>query len=375
MSTGTKILSAVFIILAVIGTITYMNRNQETDTTLVREVVTESFPVRVTKIAPKKVVQQLNRIATIEAGKDVTLNAEVSGRIKKIHLSLGDTCKKGDVLVSLEKETYQIAVMSAKATLSQAEVTLNQAQKTLDRTAQLRKSDVVSAHDADVATTAVESARSAVEQARAGHRLALRNLKETKITCPFNGRVAQMLVETGQSLGPGTSVARIVDTDMLELTIAVSSTQLSRMTEGQKVLLTPTAFSQNNTTYEGTVAHLGVAADANTGLYPVEVSIDNTNGSLRPGMVMRASSELGSWDSVLAINADIVLDKEGEPYVFVVKNNTARQRSVQTGERVGDELLIQDGIKAGETVVVSGQDALVDGSKVSIIAKTPQEAQ
>jgi RND family efflux transporter MFP subunit len=376
MSTGKIILLVVFLILAGIGTITYLNRNQTTETQLVSEVVTETFPVRVKKMAPEKIVQKLNRAATIEAGKDVTVNAEVPGRVKRIHLSLGDVCRTGAKLVSLERDTYEIAVLSAKATLQQAEVALSQAQKTLARINQLRESDMVSPQDAEMATTQVESGRATVDQARSGYRLAQKNLKETRILCPFDGRVAEMHVEVGQSLSPGVPVARIVDTEALKITVSVSSAQLSRMAEGQKVMLTPQTYGQTHEAFEGTVAHLGVAADANTGLFPVEVSVRNDGkGSLRPGMVVRAVCELGIYDEVLAIGRDVVLAEDGQSTVFVVENGTAKRRTVKTGERVGDDVLIVEGVKKGDAVVVSGQDALTDGSRVRVIRDAGREAQ
>ena len=373
MNTGIKILLAVFLLLAIIGGVTYSNRNKEDNVTLVKEVVTESFPVRVKKMAPKKVVRKLDRAATVEAAKDVTLNAEVSGRVRKIHLELGDACRKGALLVSLEREPYQIAVLAAKAALKQAEVALSQAQKNESRISKLEEKDVVTAHDAELAATSVQSAEARVAEAESGHRLASRNLKETRIVCPFDGRVAEMHVELGQSLGPGTTVARIVDTEALELTIAVSAAQLSRMAVGQKVSLTTQSETARDTVTVGKVAHLGVAADTGTGLFPVEVAVDNSGGTLRPGMVVRATCELGTYEGVLAIGRDVLLKQDEEPKVFVVEGGRARQRKVETGELVGDEVLIEQGLKKGEQVVVFGQDALTDGSTVSIVASTADE--
>ena len=96
--------------LTAIGIATWANRVEKIDTVLVKEVKSEKAPVETQTVAPRSLTERLTATGVLTAEQDVTLTAEVSGRVKKMTKSLGDRCKKGELIVKLDPESYALAV-------------------------------------------------------------------------------------------------------------------------------------------------------------------------------------------------------------------------------------------------------------------------
>lgn len=368
MGKGLKILLVMFGLLAVfggIGAYTYFNRIQPSGVEMIAAVEQERLPVRVLSVQPRSFVERLRSTGVLKADRDVVLSSEVAGKVKKVLKELGDRCDKGELLVRLDPSGYRIALAQARASVRQAEVALDHAGRDYARIEQLKNQAAVTGQQLDAADGAVKSSAAAVEQARAAMSAARRNLRQTEIRCPFDGFVAQRMVELGQSVMPGAPIARLVDTSQLRLAIAVSAAELARLEIGQRVVLSDPALPER--VFTGEVARLGVAADERTRTFPVEVLVGAEQDGLRSGQVVHATLELRRHPGAIAVPTDAIGTAGGSPHVFAVRAGAAHRIAVETGAQIDGQTLIEGGLAAGEQIVVVGRELLTDGAPVEVV--------
>ena len=195
MSRSAKIVIAVIVASLIgIGYATYRNRSSVVSTQEISEVIIERRPVQTVVVAPQNLEEKLFASGVLGAEQDVVMQSEVAGRVKKVHKQLGEKCRRGETLVQLDPEHYQIAVAQAKAMVSQSKVRLDQARRDWDRNQALKESAVVTDQQLDQAESSRATASAALEQAEASLRAAQRNLRETNIKCPltkFEGRTKE----------------------------------------------------------------------------------------------------------------------------------------------------------------------------------------
>jgi RND family efflux transporter MFP subunit len=347
-----------------VGVVTYLNRAPSSGAGLVQEVERSRRPVQITVVEPASLTESLEHTGVLEAYRDVVLTAEVAGKVQKIHKDLGDICENNETLIQLDPESYRIALQQAVAALKQARSQRDQADRELQRTEQLSKRSVVTAVDLERAQSGANTSQALVEQAKAAASMARRNLRQTAIRCPFDGNVAQRMVEVGQLVGPQSPLARIVDTRQLKLTVTVSAAELSRLRVGQKVTLTDPALDELR--YDGEVARLGVAADPVTRTFPVEVVVAGGPDGPKPGQVVRAFVELAVHERALAVPADALVTDGPAPCVFVARNGTAARVTVVAGPRIDSQVIIRQGLQAGDQVIVVGQHGLMPGTPIAV---------
>ncbi len=368
MTTKAKVAIVIVLFLAAlsaVGALTYKNRATVSDSGLVQEIEQASHPVRAQKIQPEVLVERLVSTGVLKAEQDVILTAEVAGKVKKVFRQLGDPCKKGEVLLRLDAESYQIGLAQARAAVKQGKVALDHAERDYKRMQALKESAVVTAQQLDAAEGAKSSAAASVEQAEAAFRMAARNVRETSVRCPFTGFVAERMVDSGQTVGPQTPLARLVDTSRLKLALSVTSAEISRLKTGQSVMLADPALPGK--TYRGEVSRVGVAADAMTRNFPIEVLVDEKETGIRAGQVVHATLELAEHRDVLAVPIDAVTTSGGSQSVFVVMDNQARKTDVTTGPRIEGKVIVTSGLKPGVEVITVGGSSLEDGAAIEIM--------
>ncbi len=351
--------------LVAIGALTYKNRAPMTKTDLIQEVVKSRHPVQVLTVQPRTLTEKLISTGVLKAEQDVILSAEVAGKVKKVFKSLGDSCKKGELLLRLDAEGYEIALAQAQAALKQSQIGLDHTGRDFKRMQALKQGAVVTAQQLDAAEGAKRSAGASVEQAEAALRFTKRNLRETSVRCPFTGFVAQRMVDKGQAVGPQTPLARLVDISRLKLVLSVTSGEISRLKIGQTVVLTDPALPGKS--YNGDVSRVGVAADSITRNFPVEVLVDKQEDGLRSGQVVHASLTLEEYRDALAVPVEAVMTAGKIKSVFVVSKDKAEKVAVSVGPQIDEKVIIASGLKAGDKVITVGGDDLEQGFLVEVV--------
>jgi RND family efflux transporter MFP subunit len=367
MRRSTKIILGVVIVFFAIGIITFLNRTRGKRKELVSAVKRDRSPVRTLVASPTSLTRTINNTGTVAARGDVILTSEVAGKVIRLGKGLGDRCRKGELLIQLDPESYRIALLQADAGLKQARVQVQQARRDLERARKLRQRSALAAASVEQTETALLLAQARVKLAEAGVRMARRNLRKTTVRCPFDGVVAERMVELGQLVGQTSPLARLVDRSRLKLTVRVSAAELKDLQEDQIVDLSDMSGGQ----YQGKVARLGVAGDPVSHTFPVELEVPVVPGGPRPGQMLRASIQVAHYNDVLAVPEGAVL--EGHKLVLY-RDGKAATVAVTLGARVDGQVVVASGLSPGDEVVVVGHHGLKPGSRLERVARSDARA-
>lgn len=292
-------------------------------------------------------------------------------------LQEGDTVHAHQELASLRRSDYVQHLDEARSAFEQAKATAEQAQRDFDRVEQLVKAGSVGTVELEVARTKLASAKAQVTGARARMDEAATALNDTTLRAPFDGVVLRRGVEVGTLAGPGTVAFTIADVSSVKAIFAVPDTALSLVQIGAEQRVTAEAFS--GASFTGRISRISPSADPKSRVFEAEVTVPNTDGRLKAGMVAALSLEAaagvtadGSLPPLVPLTA--VVRAPGKPRafgVFVVDDiggsAVAHLREVRLGEYLGRLIPVTDGLHAGERIVVLGAGLLSDGESVEII--------
>lgn len=310
------------------------------------------------------VVNIIKATGTVFPRHDALVASQTSGTITAIYISLGDPVTKGEPLIQVDDELKQLALEQAEAKLLEAKAAFEKANRDLERNKKLHAAKDISDYIFENVRLQKESAEALYLGTQAQVKIARRQLRDTRIVSPLNGIVAQVPVELGNSVGPGTLVARIVDISKVKVKLGIAQRDIAKVTKGKQTSLFFDAFP--GTTFEGAVTAVGPQADLSTRTFPVEISVENSKYRLRGGMIARVEILAETVPNATLLPRTAILERAGKTLIFVVENGVALLRLAKFGLEKGDEVVLLEGAKPGAEVVVSGQENLIDGSLVRI---------
>jgi membrane fusion protein (multidrug efflux system) len=323
-----------------------------------------AVPVEVTVLALSRAVTTVTATGTIRAAGDVQVSSEANGRVIEIPASVGDAVDVGDALVRLDPELAELAVQQARAQLLTADAERGDAELGLKRAEYLWKNGDISDLDYETAQTRVTAAQAMHATAEAGLAAAERQLRDTLISAPITGRVAFIYVEEGQLIAMGVPVAHVVNDDSLEVDFGVGEDRVVDLRAGLKA--TVTVRSLPGEEFAGRVEYVGRRADDMTKTYPVRVVLQNRGGRLRSGMVAEVSVAAREIPNAIVIERDWVIDRYGEPAVFVAVDSTAVLRKVELGAVLGGQVVVSSGLEPGERLISVGHTQVRDGAAIEV---------
>ena len=332
-------------------------------------------PVLVAKVITKDVPLYLDEIGTCAAYETVQVQAQVSGKIVARNFQDGADVKKGDLLFTIDPRPYQAALDQAQGQLGQAKSKLVLDQITLKRQQELRARNVISPQDLDTAQATVKSDEAMVKTAEGAVAAAQVNLDYCNIQSPINGRAGLRLVDvgnivTGGSGGGGGAVLLTIQTlDPIYTDFTVSETDLPlvrRYLGGPNVKVETRSADGSMPPRMGDLYFIDTSVQPGAGTVKARGVTPNPDHALWPSEFVRVRFILDNLKDANLVPSQAVQISQSGPFVFVVKpDNTVDLRQVKPGQRQeGDTIVIESGLKAEETVVVTGQLALAPGTKV-----------
>ncbi len=283
----------------------------------------------------------------IEGSSDAVLGAALGGYVEKVSVSAGDRVRRGQSIARIDAELHG-------ASLTQAEAQHELAASELARIEGI--GDHASASQLQAARTNAKVAEAAVRQARA-------RLARALVTAPFAGTVAQVGIAQGEVVNPGSPIARLVAIDPVSINLSVSDRDIVNLHEGMAATVSTNARADQ---FKGVVSHVGPAGDLKTRTFLAEVEVANPDGLLLPGMIARVSLARSLADSAVVIPQDVLVTTLDDQGVFVAEDDHAVWRSLDLGEVVGDQVVVEGGLALGEHLVVVGQRDLFDGDPLIV---------
>jgi membrane fusion protein (multidrug efflux system) len=311
------------------------------------------------------------------------VRARVDGIVQERRFTEGADVRKGEPLYLIDPAPYRAAVKSAEAELQRAQATLASNVSQLNRNRVLVKENAVSKQEFETAEAAQLEAAADVAAAKAALEVARINLGYTTVTAPIAGRSSVSAVTQGAYVqgSAATLMTTIQQIDPMYVDLQQSSSEglaLRREIAAGRVRMEGTDAAkvslqlEDGSTYSrsGTLAFSGVTVDQATGSVTLRARFPNPDKLLLPGMFVRASVSQGVRQGVMRVPATAVTrTPQGTATVMVVgQDNKVALRTVRTGALVDGFWLVDDGLKAGERVIVSGVQKLRPGTVVKVAA-------
>jgi membrane fusion protein, multidrug efflux system len=351
----------------------------------------EQLPVvSVVHPAVKPAVSSITLPASVEAMDQATLYAKVSGYVQWIRVDKGDQVRKGDVLALLEVPEVDKQYQSALAAVRQAEAEEERAQAetalkqvTYKRLTDVRQGnpDVLPQQDVDTARAAYQVAEGDAKLAKAKTELAraevgrLDAMREfAKIRAPFDGIVTARFVDPGVLIQEGSSskgnpVLTVENIDTVRIYVAVPEPSVPRIDRGKAVTVFLNALAGEG--LQGKITRFANALDPQTRTMKTEIDLRNPGHHILPGMYGTVQIKLAAEAEGLFVpDAAIRHDANGKPFVFTVEQGRLRKVFVEVGTADGGSTQVS-GLKANQTVVLSGTLELAEGLPVRTLEATP----
>jgi membrane fusion protein (multidrug efflux system) len=346
-------------------------------------------PAEVVAVAvmPRTVPVTVPFVAQAESSHQVEIVARVNGFLEKILYKEGEVVKAGQVLFLMDRKPFRAQVSAAQGEVANREAQLWTAKANLDRIKPLAEQDAASKSDLDNATGAVKSAEAAVYEARARLEKAELDLGYATIKSPVSGVSGQALMREGAYLsgvGEASQLTYVATLDPIWINFSVSQNQMSGMrqdvAEGRLVVPEDQAYEVEIDLSDGShYPHRGRLSFADpsfrpdTGTFLVRAELPNPQGVLRPGMFVKAYIKGAVRPKALVVPQKAVQQTANGHVVYVVgEDEKAELRPVVVGEWVGTDWVIDQGLQAGDRVIIEGFQRLAPGAPVKITA--PQAA-
>jgi multidrug efflux system membrane fusion protein len=329
-------------------------------------------PVTVAAALARDVPVYIDGVGKIAAREVVSIQPQVSGRITKIHFADGADVKAGDLLFTIDPRPYQAQLSQAEANLAQAEAALSLAKVNFARVESVSDPRAVSRQDYDSKKNAVAAAEALVKQHRAAVESARLNLEYATIRSPIDGRTGQRNVDAGNVVSANNgSLVVIQRLDPIYADFTVTESQLSAVQRNMaerslrvEVRLPDDAAARR----EGRLTFVDHSVQEGTGTVRLRATVANGDRRFWPGRFANVRLILNTRPDAVLIPADAPQMSAKGPFVYVINDDsTADLRPVAVGQRHGDLVVVDDGVKAGERVVIQGQLAVTPGGKVNIV--------
>lgn len=307
---------------------------------------------------------------------------QVNGIVGKRLFAEGSVVTQGQPLYQIDDASYRAQANQARAQLARAEATANASRLSAARITELAKVDAVSRQDLENAVAAQKQAEADVGAARAALEAANVTLGYARITAPISGRIGKSSVTQGAlvSAGQSEALATVQQLDPIYVDLTQSAAELLQLRREQAagrlqdnqglpvdILLDDgTPFAQ-----KGTLEFSEVSVDPTTGSYGLRVKVANPEGVLMPGMYVRAVIGGGVRANALKVPMQgIARDAKGATTAMVVnKDGKVEPRPVKVSQALGDAWLVEEGLQAGDKVIVEGLQKIGPGMPVQATEK------
>lgn len=272
----------------------------------------------------------ISSTGTLSAISTVTVGSQISGQVSEVLVDFNSPVKKGDILARIDPSTYRAqleqgnaAIASARAQLAQAQASLRNATLDFQRKQDLVQQKLIARSDFDLARASLDQARAQVSSAQAQIRQQTASVQNTQVNIdraiirsPVDGVVLTRKIDPGQTVAANFSAPELFtiaeDLSKMQIELAVDESDIGQIRVGQPVGFTADAFP--NRQFKGVVEQVRLAATTtnNVVTYPVIVTVDNSDGTLLPGLTVNAEIEVSSRENVLKLGNAALRFKPGD---------------------------------------------------------------
>lgn len=346
----------------------------------------------------------------VVARRRAVVSAKIQGRLQELRVEEGSRVREGDIIARLESNDFRAQITRARArvastrtqiaradaTIARAEADLAEARRQFDLRQRLAEERVASADERETARNRVAVLEASLDQARAERNQVLADLGEaeadvgvsdalyqnTLIRAPFTGTVVRKMAEVGESVAPippgvnistaSGAIVALADLDTLEAEVDVAESNVARLKPGQPAEVAVEAFPDRK--YRAILRQIIPTADRTKATVLVKVTLLEKDDNLKPEMSARVTflefprADAGEQvpSSVVMVPQQAIVTRDGRVQVFEIVDDKARSRTIRLGTVQRDQVIVAEGLKGTEVVVVSPPPELKDGDAVRV---------
>ena len=294
------------------------------------------IPVRVMVVKDTVISNSIDVTGTLDANERVSLISETSGRITGIYFTEGSYVKKGQLLVKVSNQDLQ-------ASLAQNNYNISLAKQNEARNKALLQKGAISQQEYETSLTALNTLQAQADVVKA-------QIAKTEMRAPFSGTIGLRNVSPGGYLSPNTAVASLVNMDPAKITFAVPEKYQAYIKPGSKISF---SVASSMDSFKATVYAIEPSIDVNSRTITVRARASNSNGLLKAGSFAKINLALDQIPKTIMLPTEVVTPDIKGYKVFIYDNGVAVPRAVTTDLRTDTKIQITDGLKVGDSVVVS----------------------
>lgn len=343
----------------------------------------EVVPVQIDDIS-----EQVRSFGTVRAQDMVTITPQVSNRVIKIHVDLGDNVSRGQLMAELYDVPFRDAMEQAQAQIRQAEATLDRDSTQFSRQEELFERDLISRSEFDNARTAYLNSRAQYESAVASLTQSRENLENTRIKSPVDGVVLNRMIAEGDIASTGQAIFEVANLTGFETRLFVPLQDWQEIQIGQQVSMS--LSSRTSEIAKGVVSRKSAQLNPTTGLGEVVVTLTETATPIFQGALVQANINLQTRENAVVIPRSAMVEKVDtfiEPETGTIElartysafisqgDSIAVRRELVLGIQQGDKIEILSGLERGDGIIVTGQRNLENGSRIRVAGSNPARSQ
>ena len=336
--------------------------------------MTPMVPVRVQAAISESLDIYLRGLGTVTAFNTVTVRSRVQGELIEVLFKEGDSVKAGDVLARIDPRPFEVALDQALGAQQQNQAQYENAKRDLQRYQTLRKQDSIAPQLLDTQAALVRKFEGLIKSDQATVDNARLQLSYTTITAPIAGRLGLRRVDAGNLLNANdpAGVVVITQTQPIAVMFTLPENDLpavrAPMLLGQTLAVDAYDRADLNRLAEGKLSSIDNQIDISTGTVKLKAEFANQTDALFPNQFVNIRMMVRTLPDALTISAAAVQQGNRGAFVYVVESDgLASVKPVKIGDRSGERVVILDGIKVGDRVVLEGTDRLRAGAKVRVI--------
>lgn len=330
-----------------------------------REIVEQALAPREVKLVSPEVRDEqptLELVGEVRPFETVRISNEVSGRIDRVLVEVGDRISKGDVIVEIDRETYRLQVQQAEANLAAAKADLVLSEKDLERKRDLLTDKTIAQAIFDESLARRDLAKAQVNSAEAARDLAKRNLDRSAVSSPDDGSVSARLVSPGQWIDVGTGIIDLAISDRLKIAARVPETWATKLSGLEEFEF---AVGQAKETRTAKLYSVEPVVQGASRSFEIVGTAPAAGDIIRPGMFANVILTSPTSQQSLWLPAAAVATSD-TPLVYIVEDDALVDQRVTTGRRVDGQIEILSGLDVSQAVV-SDSSGLNRGLPVTVV--------
>jgi multidrug efflux system membrane fusion protein len=323
-------------------------------------------------VVQKEMPVEIGVIGTAEAYSSVAVRAQITGELTSVNFQQGDDVSAGQVLFTLDQRPLEAALHQAEANLERDSAQAANAKAQADRYEDLARRGLATKEQLGQTGATAAALQATVSADRAAVENAKVQLQYATIKAPIGGRTGSLMVTAGNLVRANDQTPLVVTNQITPIYVTFGIPEpmlpeLKRYMSKGSLRVEARAPTDDAPPAVGRITFVDNAVDQTTGTIKVKATFPNENRRLWPGQFLNVVVRLSVIPNALVVPSTAVQTGPQGQYVYVINaGKTAELRAVTVDQTTGDETVVKDGIKAGETVVTDGQLRLLPGSRITV---------